>query len=80
MDPEEDGQILPQWGIAVVVIGMASLLFVLIFGISMVNSSMIRLSLFFLLNTSWKAFAIRHLYSLYLMVSKSIILIIIEVS
>jgi len=37
VDPKDDGELLPQWGIAVVVIGMASLAFVLIFGISMMS-------------------------------------------
>ena len=35
---EKDDELLPQWGIAVVVIGMASLAFVIIFGVSMVRS------------------------------------------
>ena len=39
VDPKDDGELLPQWGIAVVVIGMASLAFVLIFGISMVSNT-----------------------------------------
>ena len=34
---DKDDELLPQWGIAVVVIGMASLAFVIIFGVSMVK-------------------------------------------
>jgi len=34
---EKDDELLPQWGIAVVVIGMASLAFVIIFGVSMLS-------------------------------------------
>ena len=35
VDPEPE--IFPQWAIAVIVIGMASLAFVIVFGISMVS-------------------------------------------
>ena len=35
VDPE-DNELFPQWAIAVIVIGMASLAFVIVFGISMV--------------------------------------------
>ena len=35
--PEEEEMLLPQWAIAVVVIGLASLAFVIIFGASMVT-------------------------------------------
>lgn len=34
---EEDGYLIPQWLIAVIVIGLASLLFILIFGITVVS-------------------------------------------
>lgn len=33
----EDDTFLPQWAIAVIVIGLASLLFVIIFGVTVVN-------------------------------------------
>lgn len=36
-EPEEES-LLPQWGIAVIVIAMASLLFVVIFGVTVVSS------------------------------------------
>lgn len=34
---KEDGYLIPQWLIAVIVIGLASLLFILIFGITVVS-------------------------------------------
>ena len=43
---DEDGYPIPQWLIAVIVIGLASLLFILIFGITVV--SVMVLFLFFL--------------------------------
>jgi hypothetical protein len=33
----EDNVLLPQWAIAVIVIGLASLLFVIIFGVTVVS-------------------------------------------
>lgn len=34
----EDNVLLPQWAIAVIVIGLASLLFVIIFGVTVVST------------------------------------------
>jgi len=36
--PTQEDEFLPQWAIAVIVIGLASLLFVIIFGVSVVSS------------------------------------------
>ena len=38
LEKEEQQETLPQWAIAVVVIGLASLAFVVIFGVSMVST------------------------------------------
>lgn len=35
----EENVLLPQWAIAVIVIGLASLLFVIIFGVTVVSNS-----------------------------------------
>jgi len=36
-DAPEPDPIIPQWGIAVIVIGLASLLFIVIFGVTVVS-------------------------------------------
>lgn len=40
---EDDGYLIPQWLIAVIVIGLASLLFILIFGITVVGTVIVLL-------------------------------------
>jgi hypothetical protein len=39
--PTQEDELLPQWAIAVIVIGLASLLFVIIFGVSVVRTFLI---------------------------------------